>query len=159
MPYSKQEWLQTIFEKADQGDLETESLELALKNVYWAVDGVRTIGEIAEENMYAPEELISLINVLSEKGLVTPKKPQGMVEDATFHLILTLLSDQLGPMGEIVLQDAVKSLGHQVSSFPKERMPKLIETLSKEMGDSGNVKHFQQTVLEQINPKAGSSSD
>jgi hypothetical protein len=129
---------------------EPGNLDLGLKNVYWAVDGVRTVGEIAKEDMYEPEHLEEQLRKLLRLGLILPTKDIKSVDKSVFVFLSKLLTDQLGPMGDVVLDDAINELGYDRNSFPSTRLPKLIDLLSQEVGDPGKADKFVQMVAEKL---------
>lgn len=146
MQRSSKDWSRLVFKKAGNGNTVEYGLDLRLTNVYWAVDGTRTIGEIAVQDRYEIKDLIELVAQLSDMGLVVAADHKDSTGQAIFGFLSSLLSDQLGPMGDIVLDDAVRNLGHAKANFPKNRLPILIEVLSQEMENADKAEFFKKIV-------------
>lgn len=149
MQQSQKEWSTLVFKKTGGSSPEQSDLALNLKNVYWAVDGVRTLSEIAEEGMYELEDLVAMVAQLAKMGLVTRTGEQDYIEQATFQYISELLADQLGPMGDMVLEDAVQGLGYEKGNFPKNLLLKLLDALALEMEDADKASKFKQMVIKE----------
>ena len=142
------DWPNVLYRKASAtvpGDL-----DLGLKNLYWAIDGVRTVGEIAEEDMYDPGHLKEQLRKLVQLGLIAPAKDKKSVGKPVFRFLSQLLSDQLGPMGDVVLDDAIMGLGYNRASFPSNRLPKLIDLLALEVGDPVKANQFKRMVAQEL---------
>ena len=147
MDISSNEWAALIPKIVENQDITQHNIDIKLKNVYWAIDGIRTLGEVATEGMYEPTVLIDLVKQLMDKGLVTVAHGTKKVTDPGFFDFLSgLLTNELGPMGQIVLEDAVGNLGFGKNNFPESSMPKLINLLAEEMGDSGKADTFKAAV-------------
>lgn len=137
-----------LFKKAEDAD--SGNLDLELKNVFWAIDGVRTAGEIAQEGMYDPSHLSDLIHKLVELGLIVPAEDKKIADKSIFLFLSQLLSDQLGPIGETVLDDAVRSFGCSRVNFPSSQISELIDSLALEIGDMEKGRQFKKNVMEKL---------
>ncbi len=142
------DWSKRLYQKTSTRDL--GDMDLGLKNVYWAIDGVRTVGEIAKEGMYDLNHLIEQFWKLAQLGLIASTKDIKTSEKPVFRFLSQFLSDQLGPMGDVVLDDAVKGLGYNRASFPLSRLPKLIDLLAQEVGDPAKANHFRRMVEQKL---------
>jgi hypothetical protein len=151
MQLSKDELAKLICRKAVDLDTARHQIDLRLKNVYWAIDGVRTFGDIAAEDRYEPAELIDIIEELIGMGLVEIAHPNGKAMDPAFLDFLSdVLSMELGPMGNILLDDALGSLGFVKNNFPEGRLPQLIDCLVLEIAGVGKAEFFKNTVAEEL---------
>jgi hypothetical protein len=147
MKISSTEWAKLVPKIVKNQDIAQHQIDIKLKNVYWAIDGIRTLGEIATEGMYEPTVLIDLVKKLMDMGLVMVGNDVKKFTDSGFFDFLSdLLKKELGPMGEIVLEDAVATLGFGKNNFPESNIPKLINLLAADMGDAGKADSFKADV-------------
>lgn len=142
------DWSNMLYEKASTTN--PGNLDLGLKNVYWAIDGIRTVGEIAKEDMYEPKHLEEQLRKLVQLGLIAPTEDKKRAGKPIFRFLSQMLSDQFGPMGDVVLDDAIKGLGYNRDSFPSSRLPKLIDLLAMEVGDPQKANQFKRTVEQEL---------
>jgi hypothetical protein len=147
MKISSTEWAELVPRIVENQDNTQHEIDIKLKNVFWAIDGMRTLGEIATEGMYEPTVLIDLVKQLMDMGLVViGQGTKKVIDSGFFDFLSDLLKKELGPMGEIVLEDAVATLGFGKSNFPENSMPKLINLLAADMGDASKADSFKATV-------------
>jgi hypothetical protein len=147
MKISSTEWAEFVPKIVKNQDIAQHQIDIKLKNVYWAIDGIRTLGEIATEGMYEPTALIDLVKQLMDMGLVMVGHDMKKFADSGFFDFLSdLLKKELGPMGEVVLEDAVGTLGFGKNNFPESSIPKLINLLAADMGDTSKADSFKAAV-------------
>lgn len=147
MKISSNEWAELVPKIVENQDITQQKIDIKLRNVYWAIDGIRTLGEIATEGMYEPTMLIDLVKQLIDMGLVMVSHGMKNITDPGFFDFLSdLLTKELGPMGEVVLEDALGNLGFGKNNFPESSLPKLINILASEMGDARKADTFKTTI-------------
>ena len=64
--------------------------------------------------------------------------------------LTALLVDAMGPMGSVVLRDRVISLGESLEEFPKSKIDKLIDAVSREILDLSMKQDFQRLAQERL---------
>jgi DNA-binding Lrp family transcriptional regulator len=146
---------QTIF-KLSTSEL---SGEINLKPEVWRVlsqvNGVRTLGEIAQAVGMSPETASQIAETLLQTRILEvagegAALAQATVNGAFFDSIALELARAMGPMARLVIKDAVGALGETQESFPRERLADLIENVSEEIRDPNKRVRFQQVMLEAI---------
>jgi hypothetical protein len=60
------------------------------------------------------------------------------------------LTEAMGPMASIVLQDSVKRLGQTVENFPAKKLQGLIESVSNEILDPSVRQRFCKTAFDRF---------
>jgi hypothetical protein len=151
MQFLSNEWAGLIFKRTEHKDITRYKIDIRLKNVYWAIDGVRTLGDIASEGMYEPKALLDMIEKLVDLGFVIIAQGNSETMDRGFFDFLTdLLAKEIGPMGEIVLEDALGNLGFGINNFPDSSLPKLIDRLALEIGDARKAAVFKNTIAAEL---------
>jgi hypothetical protein len=56
------------------------------------------------------------------------------------------LIEAMGPMAELVLQERIRLLGASADAFPQEKLPELIDDVSREILDQRMREKFYQVV-------------
>ena len=63
------------------------------------------------------------------------------------------LSLAIGPLAQILIEDAVNDLGQSVARFPTRRAPELVENLSREIQREEKRTAFKQSMVRKIKEK------
>jgi general secretion pathway protein A len=67
-----------------------------------------------------------------------------------FDALAAALTDAMGPMAKIVLRDQIKILGESLERFPRTKVERLLESVSREILDERMRGYFRQQMLDQI---------
>jgi hypothetical protein len=81
-------------------------------------------------------------------GSVAPPRPT--VNGAFIEQITTELARAIGPLAALTLEDEIAALDEIQESFPRERIPELIERLGQAIPDDARRLKFQQVMLAAI---------
>jgi hypothetical protein len=95
------------------------------------LDGLRTLGEIAKEMRLELADVVSAANDLHQQGLSENKAVT--VTSAFVTALKSLVVNITGPMGEIVVEDALYALGASAQALPKRVIPTLLRELENDM--------------------------
>ena len=121
------------------------------------VDGHRSAAEIAREfggedtdlarTLYRMK-LGGLIEVAAVISGVPVQRP--FAGPAFFQALTTAVAGALGPLAEIIIDDAVEDLGFSRADFPRDSVAALAERISGEIKDADQRVRFQQTMLQML---------
>jgi Domain of unknown function (DUF4388) len=106
------------------------------------LDGLRTLGEIARSVHVDFVEVLSAANELHQQGL-TDHRAITISSDFTDSL-KSLVVNIMGPMGEIVVEDALYTLGVSSQAVPQRVIPALLRDLENEMRHRRWREQFEQ---------------
>ncbi len=67
-----------------------------------------------------------------------------------FDALRSELTEAMGPMASIVIEDRVRKLGHSVKAFPEKNWGTLIECVSKEIVEPSMRQQFQQSLSHRV---------
>jgi Domain of unknown function (DUF4388) len=101
------------------------------------LDGLRTLGEIAKSISQGPgmsqglADVVTAANELHQQGL-TENKAITITSEFVGSLEALVLNI-MGPMGEIIVHDALYDLGVSAQALPKRVIPALLRQLENEM--------------------------
>jgi hypothetical protein len=70
------------------------------------------------------------------------------VDEATFAQIRTALARLMGPLAQLLLEEAIEGLGEDAETFPSHRLAVLIEALAEQIPDEAKRVQFQQAMLD-----------
>ena len=133
--------------------------EVTLTPVVWRVlvqfDGTRTVAEIAQGLKLEESGVGQIAETLFRSGIlqvapgsVAPPRPT--VNGAFIEQITTELARAIGPLAALTLEDEIAALDEIQESFPRERIPELIERLGQAIPDDARRLRFQQVMLAAI---------
>ncbi len=74
----------------------------------------------------------------------------GVVPEKFFLSLREALVDAMGPMAHIVLAEHVKLLGASSDRFPREKIDRLVDSVSREIFDESIRARFRQNMSERI---------
>jgi Domain of unknown function (DUF4388) len=93
------------------------------------LDGIRTLGEIAQQTAMSINDIVTAANELNMQGL-TDAKAITVVTNFISDL-KTLLTNIVGPMGEIMVDDTLYDLGISAQAVPQRVIPQLLRSLEQ----------------------------
>lgn len=140
-----------VFKRSENADLSKVAGDIEFSNVFWAVDGARSIGAIAVEDHYDLADLHSKMQHLVRLGLIesTANKVE-IVSWEFLQLLSARLSKEVGPMADILIEDGAQTLGYHSTTLPTYKLQELINLLSKEIGDVEKASIFSKEMMAQI---------
>ncbi len=118
------------------------SLSIRAVQILPQLDGLRTLGEIAKAMKLELSEVLAAANELHGQNL-TDNRAVTIAEDFTTSL-KALVVNIMGPMGEIVVDDALYTLGSSSQAVPRRVIPDLLRILENEMRHSRWREQFGQ---------------
>jgi Domain of unknown function (DUF4388) len=130
--------------------------EVRLKHDSWSVlsqiDGKKTVGDISDELKMGDYDTARNLYQLFSTGLIevasTPqRKARKIVDGGFFDLVEKELAEIIGPVAPVILDEEIRDLGEERSSFPVEKVSLLVEKVSGEIADDTQRIAFQKTTL------------
>ena len=80
----------------------------------------------------------------------TAKADVSVVPLGFFDRIIDALTEFVGPMARVMLNDQVRDLGENLAAFPQARLGKLIELVSREIADNNARVRFQKQLAAEL---------
>ncbi len=107
------------------------TLDKKMLRVIAELDGQKNVGTIARNISMELGEIKEIISRLLKHNIIAlVEDPVPSVKGDFFVYLTDQLSAATGPMAEILIEDAVASLGYDRSSFPRHQVQDLIELLA-----------------------------
>jgi len=119
-----------IFQLSAKNEPGQLTLDREMLTIIRELDGQKTIGMVAKNLGLKLDKLKEIIGKLLAHGivgLVTQSMP--MLKEDFFMYLADQLSLATGPMAEVLIDEAIASLGCSRASFPRHRVQELIDLL------------------------------
>jgi hypothetical protein len=145
--------------------LPTESLtvDAADWRVLARMDGRTSIAALAANLDYEEGELVRQLVRLKNAGLFELEIVQSQPREAPqrqlagpqfFQALTSAVADAMGPLAEVIVDDAVEAMGFTRATLPREAVSHLCERIAGEIRDDGHRVRFQQRILSMLRSRA-----
>ena len=121
------------------------------------VTGKQTIAELAEAAQTDEFAFMRLVAPLVSAGLIVLDTPatkapplRATMGAPFFQSLTTAVAAAMGPLAEIIIDDALADMGASRDAFPRDLVSTLAERLAAEIRDTDKRVVFQQTMLSMI---------
>lgn len=121
------------------------------------LDNGLTAAELAERLGADQHAVARTLYRLKLQGLVelaviqqSAPAPRTLAGPTFFAALQAAVAGALGPLAEIIIDDAVEDLGFARANFPREAVAELAERISGEIRDPDKRVRFQQTMLQML---------
>lgn len=149
--------------EADLNSSEPITLTAEQWKILSRMNGARTVKAIADASRLSyfdaakiicalhKERLIELASAPSKQAAIEPQKvvtdtvPQGF-----FDRMVHGLAEVSGPIASVVVRDQIAALGATEETFPKSRIPELVDSVSQVIPDKRLKARFQQRMNEEM---------
>jgi hypothetical protein len=127
------------------------TLDTNMLRVISELDGRKNVGTIARNIGMELRELKEIISRLLKHNIIAlVDKPVPSLKGDFFVYLADQLSMATGPMAEVLIEDAVASLGYDRSSFPKQQVQDLIELLARKIFREEKRAIFKLNLIKKI---------
>lgn len=127
------------------------TLDTNMLRVISELDGRKNVGTIARNIGMELRELKEIISRLLKHNIIAlVDKPIPSLKGDFFVYLADQLSMATGPMAEVLIEDAVASLGYDRSSFPKHQVQDLIELLARKIFREEKRAIFKLNLIKKI---------
>jgi len=143
-----------VFRRVVREDTAEYSFDAQMLTLFMELDGKKSLAVISRKTGLKMSTLREAANTLWKLKLVEQIDEAIAAVDADFMDTLKReLSLAIGPLAQILIEDAVHDLGQSVTRFPSRRAPELVESLSREIQREDKRTIFKQTMVRKIKEK------
>ena len=154
MKITSAEFATMVFKRVETNDLGEFSIDSQTLNVLMSLDGSKTVASLAQEKGLNIGTLHDTVTRLLELKLIEPNAAAIPIIDGNFLTYLTQeLSQAVGPIAQILIEDAVADLSNDPNRFPAHRAAELVELLAHEIQHNEKVTLFKQNMISKIKEK------
>jgi hypothetical protein len=143
-----------IFKPIVRDDLGNFSLDGHMLSVLMALDGKKTLGQVAQQAGLNMATVREAAGRLVELKLIEGVEGGGKVLDQDFiAFMITELSLAIGPLGEVIAEDGLEDMGFTKTNFPAHRAAELVNLLAQEIQRDEKRTEFKQNMVKKIREK------
>lgn len=143
-----------VFRRAVRKDPGEFSLDNQVLSVLLELDGKKNLGILSRQMGMEIGTMRNTISRLLKLGLIVQAEDGFSCLDKDFFDYLhTHLSLAIGPLAEILVEDAVADLGHPMLQFPSGRAAELVDLLSREIQREQKRTAFKQEMIKKMKEK------
>ena len=143
-----------VFKPVVRDDLGNFSLDGHMLTVLMALDGEKTLGQIAQNTGLNMATLREAVGKLAGLKLIEIVQSSPNVLDQDFlDFLISEMSMAIGPLGEVVVEDGLEDLGFNKSNFPPQRAAELVNLLAEEIQRDEKRNEFKQNMVQKIREK------
>ena len=143
-----------VFKQAVTGTADDITLDSSLLNVLLELDGKKNLGIIAQKTGLNMGEIRDVISMLLHLNLVESAAEDILMADDEFiNFLNTQLSLAVGPIAEVLIEDEIANMDHDISSFPASRAAELVEILSTAIKREEMKSAFKLSMVNKLKEK------
>jgi hypothetical protein len=140
-----------VFQLSVKNEPGEVTLDKEMLAVIQELDGKKTIGMVAKNMGLELEKLKGIIAKLMTNGIVALVSQSMPIMKEDFFVYLTdQLSLATGPMAEVLIDEALATLGYNLTNFPKHRVQELIDLLAPRIFREEKRAVFKQNLYKKI---------
>ncbi len=146
--------LALVFRRVVREDIGEFSLDSNMLRVLMELDGKQNLSEIAKKINVDMSEIRKVMSKLLQLKLVKPVQVTvSMLDEDFFEYLQAQLSLALGPIAEVLIEDAANDLGHKRTRFPSSRAAELVDFVAREIQREEKMGQFKQDMVNKIKEK------
>jgi hypothetical protein len=140
-----------VFQLSVKNEPGEVTLDKEMLSVIQELDGKKTIGMIAKSMGLDQEKLKGIIAKLLTSGIIAlVNQSMPMMKEDFFVYLTDQLSLATGPMAEVLIDEALATLGYNLTNFPKHRVQELIDLLAPRIFREEKRAIFKQNLYKKI---------
>ncbi len=133
------------FKRSPNKNVADFSLDIKLLNVAWAMDGTRDLATVACEDGYNLEDLSKQVQKLLDMGVIQlAETANALVSKELLDNVIQEFAQAVGPMADVIIEDAVDKMGHSLNALPRHKFRQLVNQLVNEIPDSRSQEKFKK---------------
>lgn len=138
-----------FFRKVALKDSNEIRLNADMIRLLMAIDENKDVLQISKEIGMDISLLKQILSKLLKLKLIEPVKKSIRFLDKKFLESLRLnLSEAVGPMAQILIEDTVADMGLKMSEIPDHQAAELISNIAQEVPEENNQIEFKKTMIE-----------
>jgi hypothetical protein len=140
-----------VLRRTNRANLGEFSLDSHMLNVLVELDGERTIASVAKKVDLDMGAMKRVIIKLAKLRLVEPERSNiSTLTREFFDYLSVQLSLAIGPIANVLIEEALTSLDYSKSRFPIHRAAELVELIARNIRREEKRIVFQQNMVKKI---------
>jgi len=142
---------QRYFKKTIRNDMEKVTLDAEMIRLLTAIDESKNISQVARASKMNLSRVREILGKLLDLGLVVHVAKEIIYLDRAFiEFLIKKLSEAVGPMCEIVIEDIMDEMGLQIDRIPVDAASDFVRNIAREIPQEENRILFEDVVLTRI---------
>lgn len=143
-----------VFKRVPAQNLGEFSLDGRMLSVLMEVDGRQSVGTIAQKLGMTLGTIRPVVSGLLDLKLIEAGEGSLSVLDAEFlDYLKGRLALAVGPIAEVLIEDAAGDLGYTPERFPTHRAAELVDLLARQIRREEKMAEFKQEMVNMIREK------
>ena len=143
-----------IFKQVVAGGMGDVTLDSSLLNVFMELDGKKNLGIIAQKTGLNMGEIRDAISRLLKLKLVESSTENILMADDDFFYFLNVqLSLAVGPIAEVLIEDEIVNMDHDILKFPASKAAELVEMLAMTIEREEKRSVFKLNMVNKLKEK------
>ena len=142
---------QRYFKKTIRQDMENITLDAEMLRLLMAIDENKNISQVARAAEMDLSKVRDILVKLLKLELVVPITKEVIYTEQSFIIFLkTKLSEAIGPMGEILIEDILDEMGLQIDKIPVHVTLDFVKNIAREIPQGKNRTIFEDAAFSRI---------
>jgi Mn-dependent DtxR family transcriptional regulator len=134
MDFASSEISSTVFKRVVRDDIGKFPLDRQMLAVFMELDGKAPLSMVAQRTGLNMSTMREIIAKLMQNGLVEKVDKEIVVLDKDFiEYMVAHLALAVGPVAQVLIEDEIHHLGHEITRFPGQRVAELVDNLAREI--------------------------
>lgn len=148
MQLSAAEMAHRIYKTVISNDIVEIKCTNHMLKVMVCLDGTSNLVTVSSNAGLTMKEAIDAVTQLSTLNLIeATNNVEAYLKPEFFSYLKKQFSASVGPVAEILIEDAVNDLGHSMEAFPAIKSAELVELLAKDIQRDDKRLTFQQNMI------------
>ena len=144
-----------VFKRSLRDDLDKVSMDGRMLNLLMEQDGKQSLGLVAQKTGLNLDTIRKVISKLLKLKLVEPvEKAVSMIEKEFLDYLNVQLAMAIGPIAQVLIEEAIADLGYTFSQFPKQRAAELVDLLARDIQHEYKRINFKRNMVNKIRGKS-----
>ena len=140
-----------VFRRVIRDDPGELSFDGDMLNILVELDGEKSVKDVAKKIGINLVRMREILSKLLQMNLIESIDTDQTILDRNFYDYLnTQLSMAVGPIAEILIEEAVENLGYRLYQVPKYLAAELVDVVSREIHREQRGIEFKQSMLKKI---------
>jgi len=154
MDFASSEMSSTVFKRIVRDDIGKFPLDRQMLAVFMELDGKAPLSKVAQRTGLNMSTIREIIAKLMQNGLVEKVDKEIVALDQDFiDYTVAHLALAIGPVAEVLIEDEIHYLGHEITRFPAHRVVELVDNLAREIRRKEKKDMFLEMMAIKIKEK------
>lgn len=144
-----------IFRRVVRSNMGDVSMDGQMLDVLMELDGKKNLGSIAKKTGISAGNLRDAVSKLLKLNLIehVAEGPGAFIDADFLNYMNEQLALAIGPVAEVIIEDAVADMGHRMSQIPTQKIAELIDLLSRDIQRDERKESFKLNMVKRIKEK------